>query len=94
VLILFACTIALRRQAEAARANALAQVSERLLVVAGRGAPAAALQAQLKLMQENIEQTRDGAYAPMTQQPLVKALLVFISASGLAILEYFGVISF
>jgi hypothetical protein len=45
-------------------------------------------------MQKNMDELREGAFAPITQQPLVKALLIFISASGLALLEYFGVISF
>jgi hypothetical protein len=45
-------------------------------------------------MHNNIDQIREGAFALFTQQPLVKALLIFISASGLAMLEYFGIISF
>jgi hypothetical protein len=94
LLILFGCHVALRREAEAARAMALAKVSRRLLVAEGQGEAAAPHAAQLRLMLANIEDIRDGAYAPISQQPLVKALLLFFSASGFAILEYFGVISF
>jgi hypothetical protein len=94
LIILFACHIALRRQAEAARSIALAKVARRLLVAKGEGAAAAARASQLELMLGNIVHIREGAFALITQQPLVKALLIFVSASGLAILEYFGIISF
>ncbi len=94
LIVLFACYIGLRREAEAARAIALAKVARRLLVAKGQGPVAATLAAQLELMLRNIETMREGAFALITQQPLVKALLIFISASGLAILEYFGIISF
>jgi hypothetical protein len=94
LLILFGCHVALRRQAEAARTMAVARVSRRLLVTEGLGEPAEGHTAQLRHMLANIEDIREGAYAPVSQQPLVKALLLFLSASGLAILEYFGVISF
>ncbi|HEV7800151.1 MAG TPA: hypothetical protein VGP15_03660, partial [Burkholderiales bacterium] len=94
VIILFACYIALRRQAEAARSIALAKVARRLLVAKGQGAASGTLASQLELMHNNIDQIREGAFALFTQQPLVKALLIFISASGLAMLEYFGIISF
>jgi hypothetical protein len=94
MLIIAACQIVLRREAESARRIAEAQVARRLMVAKGQGSAAAKLVPQLELMLKNIEQIREGAFAPVTQQPLIKALLIFFSASGLAFLEYFGVISF
>jgi hypothetical protein len=83
----------LRREAESARAAALSEVSRRLVAAKG-DADGGSRAAQLEAMMKNIETIREGAFAPITHQPLVKALLIFMSASGLALLEYFGVISF
>jgi hypothetical protein len=94
ILIIASCHAVLRREAEKARGIAHEQIERRLLVAKGQGTASAALASQLELMLKNIEQIREGAFAPVTQQPLVKALLIFFSASGLAFLEYFGVISF
>lgn len=94
IVILITCMVVLRREAERARGLAVAKVSRRLLIAKGRSDDSAKIAAQLELMLKAIQDTREGAFASIPQQPLVKALLIFLSASGLALLEYFGVISF
>jgi len=94
IVILITCMVVLRREAERARRLAVAEISRRLLIAKGRGDDSAKSAAQMELMLKAIEETREGAFASIPQQPLVKALLIFLSASGLALLEFFGVISF
>lgn len=94
MVILITCIVVLRRAAERARGLAVAKVLRRLLVAKGRSDDSAKSAAQLELMLKAIQDTREGAFASILHQPLVKALLIFLSASGLAFLDYFGVISF
>jgi hypothetical protein len=93
IVMMIACLVVLRRAVERARNDAIASVSSRLLAAKGRsdGAANAAL---LELMLKSIVDIREGAFAPLSQQPIIKALLIFFSVSGVALLEYFGVIAF
>lgn len=68
-------------------------MARRLLVLKGAIPARPDLVSQLELTIRNIENIREGAFAPITQQPVVKAMLFFLSASGLAVLAYFGVFS-
>jgi hypothetical protein len=93
IVMMIACIVVLRRAAERARDNAISSISSRVLAAKGRsdGAANAAL---LELMLKNIVEVREGAFASITHQPIIKALLIFFSASGIAMLEYFGIIAF
>jgi hypothetical protein len=93
LIILIACAVGLRQEVERARQIALAKVARKLLVLKGAIPPRPDLVSQLELTIRNIESIREGAFASITQQPVVKAMLFFLSASGLAVLAYFGVFS-
>jgi hypothetical protein len=96
--------VLLRRSAEAARAKVLAHYEARLLTQArpkDSPPPAAADAAaagptqppisaeQIKLLMERIRSTREGAFAPFTQQPALRALLLpFGGFGGVQLVEY------
>ena len=96
--------VLLRRSAEAARARALAHYDARLLAQAQpkdsqppttAGAAAAGptrppiSAEQIKLLMERIRSTREGAFAPFTQQPALQALLLpFGGYGGVQLVEY------
>ena len=45
---------------------------------------------QLRTILEEVRQLREGAFAPITSQPIVRAALLPLSgAGGIALLEYF-----
>lgn len=91
--VVVACAVVLRLEAERARKIALAKVRRRLLLAIGGGDAYAPLASQLQFMLEHMSAMRDGAFASVSQQPVVRALLLFVSASGLVFLEYFGIVS-
>jgi hypothetical protein len=87
VLVVAACAVALRSSAEASRAKARRRISDALIVA--RKAKDGRLAGQLELLLARIEELRDGAFTPMSQQPLVRAMLLPIgSFGGTALLEY------
>ncbi|HSI56275.1 MAG TPA: hypothetical protein VLA16_01880 [Ideonella sp.] len=87
--IVLACAVALRRVAENSRRRALADVRDTLLRAHAHGAPAQPPTAQLELLRRQIEELREGAFAPFSQQPLLKALLLpFATLGGTTLLDY------
>ena len=94
--------VLLRRSAEAARVKALVHYDARLLAQArpkdsptSATADAAAAKPtpisaeQIKLLMERIRNTREGAFAPFTQQPALQALLLpFGGYGGVQLVEY------
>jgi len=82
------CAWILRRAAEGVRADAIAQLSAAIL--RAQGCPEAKESLEpLKTMRAEVIATREGAFRPFTQQPVVQALLTLVSSvSGLALLEY------
>jgi hypothetical protein len=96
--------VLLRKSAEAARAKVLAHYEAQLLTQArpkDSTPPAAADVAtagptrqpisaeQIKLLMERIRSTREGAFAPFTQQPALRALLLpFGGYGGVQLVEY------
>ena len=97
--IVLGCVVALRRVAENSRQHALHAVDEALLrasagqadavAVDGASVPAApASPAQLELLRRQIAELHEGAFAPFSQQPLLKALaLPFATLGGTALLD-------
>ena len=78
----------LRRLAERTRRLALENLDNEIVAATGRESDRG-LASQLKLLRDNVERMRDGAFAPFTQQPILKAFLVpVMSYGGLALLEY------
>jgi hypothetical protein len=78
----------LRRLAERTRRLALESLENEIVAATGRESDRG-LASQLKLLRDNVERMRDGAFAPFTQQPILKAFLVpVMSYGGLALVEY------
>ena len=81
------CAAVLWRAASRARSAALERLTTALIRAKGAGG---VLASQVEIMIERVRGLQEGAFAPVAQQPLVRALLVPLSgASGASILEYF-----
>jgi hypothetical protein len=88
VLIVIACAVALRLSAEATREAARRRLTERLIQAKGNSTRAAFV-SQLELMLRRIEELRDGAFSPFSQQPVVRAMLLPLGGfGGTALLSY------
>jgi hypothetical protein len=90
--IALSCAIALRIMAERSRRHAAEAIRDDLVRAAGRSSTAPLRHPtpeQLKQLLDRIENLRDGAFAPFSQQPLLKALLLpFATLGGTSLLEY------
>ena len=87
------CAVALRIMAERSRRHAMAALKDDLMRLHGetldrakhapdKAAPHMPTARQLELLLSRIEGLRDGAFAPFSQQPLLKALLLPFAAFG------------
>jgi hypothetical protein len=88
VLIVTACAVALRWSAEESRAKARRRLSESLILA--RGAEDGGRRAsQLETLLRRVEELREGAFSPFSQQPMVRAMLLPLGGiGGTALLEY------
>ncbi len=88
LLIVSGCAIALRLSAEALRARALRRLNDRIMA-ARQSQDGERLAGQLELLLRRVEELRDGAFTPFSQQPVVRAMLLPLgSFGGTALLEY------
>ena len=88
-LIITACALSLRWSAEASRAKARRRLRN-ALIVARKAKDGGRFASQLELLLARVEELRDGAFSPLSQQPLVRAMLLPLgSFGGTALLEYF-----
>jgi hypothetical protein len=88
VLIVSGCAVALRASAEALRAKARRRLNDRIME-ARKSADGERIAGQMELMLRRVEELRDGAFSPFSQQPLVRAMLLPLgSFGGTALLEY------
>ncbi len=88
LLIVIGCAVALRLSAEALRASALRRLNDRIMA-ARQSQDGERLAGQLELLSRRVEELRDGAFTPFSQQPLVRAMLLPLgSFGGTALLEY------
>jgi hypothetical protein len=79
--------LALRFAAEQARKSLLTQLDQKLLSALAH--PDDGLVEQLRLLRDKIEHSEEGAFAPLSQQPVIKALLMCFSGAGaLPVLNY------
>jgi hypothetical protein len=83
-----ACIVVLRRAAETTRQFAIKMLTDELIKT--KGMPEEALHSsQLDTILQEIRSLQQGAFAPLSQQPFVRALVLPLSgASGLALIEY------
>jgi hypothetical protein len=88
VLIITICGVALRLSAETTRTEARRRLTERLIVAKGQ-ASGAQTASQMELLLRRIDELREGAFSPFSQQPLVRAMLLPLgSFGGTALLGY------
>lgn len=86
-LLVLGSQIALRSEAEKGRRRALDRMDHKLS--GAHGANDAKRVEQLKLLIEEIQGIQEGAFRPISQQPILKALLLpFAGAGGVLALEY------
>jgi len=88
VVIVIACAVALRWSAEASRDKARRKLNDEIAAARSLqdGGP---LASQLELLLRRVEELRDGAFSPFSQQPVVRAMLLPLgSIGGTALLEY------
>jgi hypothetical protein len=91
VLIVTGCAVALRWSAEASRAKARQRLID-LIVAAKRSASGGQRADQLEAQLRRVEDLREGAFSPFSQQPLVRAMLLPLGGfGGTALLEYLTV---
>lgn len=91
--IVLACAFALRRTAEASRRQALARVRDAILRAKGESG-SGPLVSQLDALRDRIERLRDGAFAPYSQQPLLKAVLLpLLTFGGTSLFDYLSLIN-
>ncbi len=81
------CAVALRRTAEASRVHAIDRTWCAILRARGLGDDA--LAEQLEVLRGRMEQRNDGALAPYSQQPLIKAVLLpLVTLGGSSLFDY------
>ena len=94
IAIVLACVVLLRRAAEHSRARALNAVDEALLRAQECNAPGRPTPHQLELLRRMIADLNEGAFAPFSQQPMLKAIVVpFATWGGTALLDYMAAAS-
>jgi hypothetical protein len=81
VLILMGCALALHWSAEASRTEARVQLNDEI-VKAMSLKDAGRLASQLQMMLRRVDELRDGAFSPFSQQPLVRAILLPLGGLG------------
>jgi hypothetical protein len=87
VLVVIGCAVALHWSAEASRDQARRRLNEK--IVAARKSEDGGRAGQLEMLLRRVEELRDGAFSPFSQQPLVRALLLPLgSLGGTALLGY------
>jgi hypothetical protein len=83
------CAVILRRSAEQARRKAMKRLWKQETHAKGQGDEAKHVAEQITLILGSIRSTRQGAFLPFFQQPLVQALALFFGGGGsLLLLEY------
>ena len=84
--IVLGCAFALRRAAEASRRHALAQMQDAVLRAKAQGG---VLVDQLETLSTRMRDLREGAFAPYSQQPLLKAVLLpLMTVGGSSLFDY------
>jgi hypothetical protein len=89
--LIVATVVALRESAEAWRADLLQRLAHRRLAILAAQPPTADAVAQLQVLIDLVTQLHDGAFAPYSEQPLVRAVLLpavtFAATAGVPFLR-------
>jgi len=85
--IVLGCALALRWTAEASRKQAVERLRNGILRAKGTGNTA--LASQLEILRERAEKLDDGAFAPYSKQPLLRAVLLpLLTFGGSSLFDY------
>jgi len=88
VLIITVCAVALRWTAEESRAKARRRLNQEIIVARNLN-DGGHRASQLEMLLRRVEELREGAFSPFSQQPMVRAMLLPLgSFGGTALLEY------
>jgi hypothetical protein len=86
-------TIRLRTTAERARGVAVARMGKQLIALRGRSGVDAGVVKQCETLLDEVRTTRRGAFMPLAQQPLWKAVLLPLSGfGGVELLQYLWIV--
>jgi hypothetical protein len=89
--LIVTAVVLLRQSAEDWRSDLLEKLAHMRLALLAQGPPAGAAVAQIKLLIKMVTELREGAFAPYSQQPLVRAVLLpaitFAATAGLPYLH-------
>ena len=89
IAVVLACAVALRWTTEQSREQALNDVRDARLLAHSRGLAGSPEAEQLGLLQKRMEELNEGAFAPFSQQPLLKAVLLpFATFGGTSLLDF------
>jgi hypothetical protein len=95
VLIVVGCAILLRRSAEKLRARTIWRLSNAIIQLNGEGDDGRHTAAQLQAMLGQVRTFPRGAFAPYSEQPLIRALMLpLTSYGGAALVEYLSIANF
>ena len=91
LLLVFAlmCAVLLRRTAKLARETTVAAIQKRMEQIESQWGYPHSLKENLKKMVDEIEDIREGAFAPLANHPILRALIAFGTLATLAVTEYF-----
>ncbi|RDE51680.1 MAG: hypothetical protein DVS81_04685 [Candidatus Accumulibacter meliphilus] len=90
--IMLACAIALRMTAEASRSHAVETMRDASLRARGLGNDA--LVGQLDVLRGRMEQLDEGAFAPFSRQPLLRAVLLpLLTIGGSSLFDYLALLN-
>ena len=88
-LYTLACALTLRRVAERTRAGCVETLSDAIFGATGQPDAQSSPIERLKLLRQEVESIRRGAFLPFNQQPVVKAIFLAISSgAGLVVAQY------
>jgi hypothetical protein len=84
------CVFLLRRAAESTRRVALDSLTAHIIRATQQGAASTRYVGQLQLLKDEVESFRKGVFVSITQQPIVRAVLILLSTAIIPIIEYFS----
>jgi hypothetical protein len=90
VVAIIATVFSLRRAAERAREAAVAHLTDEIIAAKGARGPEKIAE-QLQMLLARVENLREGAFAPLSSQPVVKAVLLpLLSYGGTALMQMYA----
>lgn len=90
--IMLACAISLRIAAEASRRHGIEAMRNASLLARGKGETA--LASQLDVLRERMERLDEGAFAPFSRQPLLRAILLpLLTVGGTSLFDYLALLN-